>query len=178
MKVRIGRSRSRADSKRSATRSPLEMALGPAFSEGDWDVPGRFNFTRDVVEVLARDTKRRALMHLGRDGIIEPRTFHQVAESTARWAALLRERGVTAEDRLVVVAGSTPEWVEIMLAGIKIGAVTIPCSESISAVELDTRVRSSDAKLIFASRAAESIVSALDFAARRRVRGRASRTGE
>jgi acyl-coenzyme A synthetase/AMP-(fatty) acid ligase len=162
MKVRIGRSRSRADAKRSSTRSPLEIALGPAFSEGEWDVPGRFNFTRDVVDVLARDTKRRALMHLGRDGIIEPRTFHQISESTSRWAALLLERGVSSQDRMVVVAGSTPEWVEIMLAGIRIGAVTIPCSESISAAELEARVQSSDAKLIVASRAVEGVVASLD----------------
>src|SRR5262249_52987389 len=118
MKVRR-RSRSRAE--RAVPRSPLEIALGPAFSEGEWDVPARFNFTRDVVDVLARDSKRRALMHLGRDGVIEPRTFLQIAENAARWAAHFRERGLKAEDRLVVVAGSTPEWIEIMLAGVQVG---------------------------------------------------------
>ena len=161
MKVRIGRSRSRADSKRLA-RSPLELALGPAFSEGEWDVPSRFNFTRDVVEVLARDSKRRALTHLSHDGVIEPRTFHQIAENAARWAGLFRERGVAAEDRLVIVTGTTPDWIEVMLAGIKIGAVTIPCSEWISATDLEARLHSSDATLVVASRRAERTIASLD----------------
>ena len=87
MNVRIGRRRSRTDAKHAAMRSPIEVALGSAFSEGAWDVPDRFNFTRDVVEVLARDSKRRALMFLGPDGVIEPRTFHQIVENTARWSA-------------------------------------------------------------------------------------------
>ena len=126
MKVRIGRRRSQLDERSRVARSPESLALGPAFSEGAWDVPHHFNYTRDVVDVLAANPKRRALMFLGSDGVIEPRTFHHLSEAATRWAAVLLERGVTAGDRVLVVAGKTPEWVEAMLACLKIGVSQRP----------------------------------------------------
>jgi acyl-coenzyme A synthetase/AMP-(fatty) acid ligase len=118
-------------------------------------VPGSFNFTRDVVEALAHDTQRQALTYVGNDGIIEPRSFLQLAHGAARWAAVLRENGVRPGDRILVVARSSPDWVEALLAGIKVGAVTVPCAETLPAPALDVRVAAAGAKLVVASRAAE-----------------------
>jgi acyl-coenzyme A synthetase/AMP-(fatty) acid ligase len=129
---------------------PLEAALQPAWEEGRWRVPDRFNFTRDVVEVLAEDTRRRALLFLGTDGVIEPWTFTRLAEGAGSWAARLREHGVRPGDRVVVVVGKTPAWIEVMLAGMKIGAVTVPCSPALSYDALDVRVVSSGAKVVVA----------------------------
>ena len=135
--------------------SPLATALAPAFADGRWRVPGRFNFTRDVVEALAQDAQRQALTCVGSDGIIEPRSFLQLAQGAARWASLLREHGVLPGDRVVVVAQSSPDWVEVLLAGIKVGAVTVPCAETLPADALDIRIAAAGAKLVVASRAAE-----------------------
>ena len=140
---------------------PLEAALQPAWVDGRWRVPDRFNFTRDVVEALAEDTRRRALMFLGADGVIEPWTFGRLAEGAGSWAARLREHGVRPGDRVAVVVGKTPTWIEVMLAGMKIGAVTVPCSPSLSYDALDVRVTSSGSKIVVADRvpAAESLES-------------------
>jgi acetyl-CoA synthetase/medium-chain acyl-CoA synthetase len=156
MKVR--RRRSHADANHRAL-TPEARALAPAFSEGRWDVPDRFNFTRDVIEVLASNPKRRALMFLGPDGVIEPRTFIQLSENVARWTVLLRERGLAPGDRMVVVAGATPEWLEIMLAGLKIGAVAVPCPESLSPEAVEVRMSSSGAKLLVAARTVEATIA-------------------
>ena len=86
--LRIGRRRARSNE---LTSSPLELALKPAITDDRWHVPDRFNFTRDVVEALAGDPKRRALTLLGRDGVIEPRTFMQISEGAARWALAKRD---------------------------------------------------------------------------------------
>ncbi len=134
----------------------VDAALAPAFVEGRWRVPDRFNFTRDVVEILARDRKRQALVLLGGDGVIEPRTFHQLAENTARWAERLRAEGVQPGDRVLVLIGRNTHWIEVMLAGIKVGAVTVPCPESLSAAALDIRISSSGAKVVVAGRASEA----------------------
>ena len=131
---------------------PLEAALQPAWEDGRWRVPDRFNFARDVVEVLAEDTRRRALMFLGTDGVIEPWTFTRLAEGAGSWAARLREHGVRPGDRVVVVVGKTPAWIEVMLAGMKIGAVTVPCSPALAYDALDVRVVSSGAKVVVADR--------------------------
>nr|MBA3433223.1 hypothetical protein [Actinomycetota bacterium] len=86
---RIGRRRGRCNG---LPASALELALYPALENGRWQVPDRFNFTRDVVEALGEDPKLQAATFIGKDGIIEPRSFHLLAERSARWSWLLRER--------------------------------------------------------------------------------------
>lgn len=147
-------------SRRSTSAGPqpagsIEAALAPAVEDGRWHVPARFNFTRDVVEALAKDQKRRALTYLGRDVVIEPRTFQQLAHGAARWATLLRDAGVRPGDRVLVLAGTNPDWVEIMLAGLKVGAITVPSNERLSSSALDIRIAASGAKVVVASRRAQ-----------------------
>jgi acyl-coenzyme A synthetase/AMP-(fatty) acid ligase len=134
----------------------IEAALASAFAEGRWRVPDRFNFVRDVVETLATVPKREAALFVGRDGVIEPRTFLQLSEGAARWATRLREHGVHPGDRIVVLVGRSLDWVEVMLAGMKVGAVTVPCSATLRAEELDARIASTGARLVVAERAAEA----------------------
>ena len=146
--------------RRNPTASPrtvgsVEAALAPALTEGHWHVPSRFNFTRDVVEALAQDQKRRALTYLGHDVVIEPRTFSQLAHGAAGWATLLREAGVRPGDRVLVLSGATPDWVEVLLAGIKVGAVMVPSAERLTASAIDIRIAASGARVVVASRRAE-----------------------
>jgi medium-chain acyl-CoA synthetase len=158
--LRIGRRRARSNELPS---SPLELALIPALTDDRWHVPDRFNFTRDVVEALASDPKRRALTHLGKDGVIEPRTFMQISEGAARWATLLREHGVEPEDRVVLLAGSGVDWVEIALGIIKVGAVTVPCPTSISEAALEVRLSTTEAVLVVAEPSTKPVIDAMSF---------------
>jgi acetyl-CoA synthetase/medium-chain acyl-CoA synthetase len=158
-RLRIGRRR--VDPEQSS--SPLELATAPALVEDRWKVPDRFNFTRDVVEALALDMKRRALTFTGRDGIIEPRTFLQLAEGATHWATVLRERGVEPGDRVVVFLGSGAPCVEAVLGCIKVGAVAVPCSPHAPIASLETLVASTGATLVVAEPAAESELAQLSF---------------
>jgi acyl-coenzyme A synthetase/AMP-(fatty) acid ligase len=133
----------------------LEAALAPALVDGKWRVPSRVNFTRDVVEPLAVDKKRRALTYLGHDVVIEPTTFFQLAQGAAHWATLLREAGVRPGDRVLVLGGASPDWVAVMLGAIKIGAVTVPSTERLTASAIDIRLAASGAKVAVASSRAE-----------------------
>ena len=146
-KLRIGRRRVQRGA---VPTSPLELALYPALEEGRWAVPDRFNFTRDVVEALALNPKRQAVMALGKDGVIEPRTFLQLAEKSARWAWLLRERGVGPGDRVIVLMGMTVEWLEVALACLKVGAVLVPGPVTISTETLEDRTTTLGARLVVA----------------------------
>jgi acetyl-CoA synthetase len=158
--LRIGRRRGRGSE---LPTSPLELALRPALVDGRWHVPDRFNFTRDVVEALARDPKRRALTFLGREGVIEPRTFLEISGGAAVWATTLREQGVAAGDRVIVVAGSTVDWLEIVLGAIKAGAVVVPCMPTVSASMLEREVSSTDAALVVADRTLEPTIERMGF---------------
>jgi acyl-coenzyme A synthetase/AMP-(fatty) acid ligase len=152
-KLRIGRRRGKHDSH---SLSPLELALLPALEDGRWQVPDRFNFTRDVVETLAEDPRRRALTSIGADGIIEPRTFRALSEQAARWSSLLRERDVRPGDPVLVLTGTNVDWLEIVLACLKVGAVAVPGAPTVPAETLDVRLERTGANLVVAERAAES----------------------
>lgn len=159
--LRIGRRRGRGNELPS---SPLELALRPALVDGRWQVPDRFNFTRDVVEALARDPKRRALTFLGSDGIIEHRSFREIAEGATMWAIALRERSVRPGDRVVVVAGSTVGWLEAILGTWKVGGVIVPCSPTTTSSQLERVVSNTDAVLVVAERALQQTIERMGFA--------------
>jgi NAD(P)-dependent dehydrogenase (short-subunit alcohol dehydrogenase family) len=77
----------------------------------------RFNFARDVVE--AADPAALALRFVDAGGNVCDLTFGDVATSAARWATLLRSRGVAPSDRVLVLVGKTPDWFAVMLAALK-----------------------------------------------------------
>ena len=158
--LRIGRRHARTNELPS---SPLELALIPALTDDRWHIPDRFNFARDVVEALASDPKRRALTFLGKDGVIEPRTFLQIAEGAARWASVIREHGVQPDDRVIVLAGSGVDWLELMLGVMKVGAVAVPCSPTLSAAALESRVSSTEASLLVAEHSCQATVDQMSF---------------
>lgn len=158
--LRIGRRREHTNGLPS---SPLELALIPALTDERWQIPDRFNFTRDVVEALASDPRRRALTFLGKDGVIEPRTFMQIADGAARWASVLREHGVQPDDKVIVLAGSSLDWLEVILGVMKVGAVTVPGSPGLTAAGLEVRVSSTEAALVVAEHSCRAAIEQMSF---------------
>ncbi len=126
-----------------------------------WNLPERFNFTRDVVEQLAEDPNRRALTFVDASGIISRRTFFELTFDATRWAHLLRGRGTEPGDRVVVLVGKTPDWLGIMLGAIKAGLTTIPCADMLRARDLAFRVRHSGAALVVADRSTQVEIDAM-----------------
>jgi acyl-coenzyme A synthetase/AMP-(fatty) acid ligase len=158
-RLRIGRRREQV-----VTSSPLELALAPALVDGSWRVPDRFNLTRDLVEVIGRaDSKRQALTILGSDGIIEPRTFRQLAEGATRWASILRSKGIEPGDRVVVLSRLNEDWVDIALGCLKIGAIFAPAAPTISPQALESRVAVTDAALVVAGEESEDAIERMSF---------------
>jgi acyl-coenzyme A synthetase/AMP-(fatty) acid ligase len=119
----------------------------------------RFNFARDVVE--AADPAALAVRFVDTGGAVRDLSFGEVAESSARWAALLRAHGVAAGDRLLVLVGKTPAWHAVMVGALKAGAVAIPCSDMLRAKDLDFRVRHSGARLLLADAQCRGEVEAM-----------------
>ena len=120
----------------------------------EWDVPARFNFTRDVVEALATDPLKPALTFVDREGIVDRRTFHEIAGDAARWAHLMRTR-LDRGDRVVFAIGKVPSWPAAMLGALKSGLVAVPCPDMLRARDLTVRVRNSGARLVVADRSLE-----------------------
>jgi acyl-coenzyme A synthetase/AMP-(fatty) acid ligase len=117
-------------------------------------VPARFNFTRDVVEPLAKGHGRAALTFVDREGIVDRRSFGEIAGDAARWAHLMRTR-LDRGDRVMIMTGKVPAWHGAMLGALKGGLIAVPCSELLRARDLAFRVGHSGAKLLVADRSCE-----------------------
>ncbi len=123
-------------------------------------VPERFNFARDVVERHARD--EFALTFVDAAGAVSRLTWGEIADGAARWSGVLAERGLRRGDRVLVLVGKTPDWHLILLGALRLGVVTIPCSEMLRAKDLEFRMRHSGASLLVAHRGAEAEVAGMD----------------
>jgi acyl-coenzyme A synthetase/AMP-(fatty) acid ligase len=124
----------------------------------EWDVPARFNFARNVVEPRSG----HAITFVSADGDRRDLSFDEVNARAAQWANVLAKRAVGQGDRVLVLVGKTAEWHPIMLALLKLGAVSIPCSEMLRHKDLAFRVEHSGARLVVADRPAESEVEGLE----------------
>jgi acetyl-CoA synthetase/medium-chain acyl-CoA synthetase len=92
------------------------------------EVPGRFNFARDVVGRWARDPAKLAMHWLGHDGSEKKITFREFDERSDRFAAVLQTRGIKPGDRVMVQLPRLPAWWEVLLGCLKAGAVAVPGS--------------------------------------------------
>ena len=135
--------------------------FGPAIVGDRWQVPARFNFARDVVEVLAADRDRLGLTFVSAAGERRELTFAELADDAARWAGLLRRRGVGRGDRVLVLVGKTPGWHPLLVGVLKAGAVAIPCSDMLRGRDLAFRARHSGAALLVADPATAAEVNVM-----------------
>jgi acetyl-CoA synthetase/medium-chain acyl-CoA synthetase len=135
-------------------RTKTEVPHAGPYAEG-WDVPARFNFTRDVIDDLAADPARLALTFVDREGIVDRRTFHEISGDAARWAHLLRTR-LDRGDRVLFAIGKVPSWLGAMLGALKSGLVSVPSPDMLRARDLAFRVRHSGARLVVADRSLEA----------------------
>jgi acetyl-CoA synthetase len=103
-----------------------------AYREFRWPVLDRFNWALDYFDRMACGNDRPALWivnegGLGNNGEVKI-SFAEMAERSSRAANYLRGLGVKRGDRILLMLGNVvPLW-EVMLAAMKLGAVTIPAS--------------------------------------------------
>jgi acetyl-CoA synthetase len=119
-----------------ALRSDYETAK----QEFAWPRLEQFNWVTDYFEPMARGNSAPALRVIDdtdRDTVV---SFEELAKRANQVAGLLCAQGIRPGDRLLVMLGNdVPLW-EIMLAGIKLGAVIIPATTLLQQDELTDRI--------------------------------------
>jgi acyl-coenzyme A synthetase/AMP-(fatty) acid ligase len=92
------------------------------------EVPEVYNYARDVVDAWAdREPGKLVLLAVGPDGGNPRRySFADLAASSNRAANFLAARGVRKGDPVFVMLPRIPEWYEVILGCIKLGALPMP----------------------------------------------------
>ena len=112
------------------------------------DVPEYYNFAVDCIGGFAADPTHVAIQHLALDGSEQTITFADLAERSDRIASALRERGIEPGDRVLLLLPRIPEWFEVLLGAMKLGAIVVPCTIMLTASDLEYRLQVSGAKCI------------------------------
>lgn len=112
-----------------------------AKAEFRWPKLAQFNWALDWFDgylAVGPRGKRPALKIVGTNGCV--RTFRELSEASSRLANGLRGIGVRRGDRVLLMLGNCPALWEIMLACMKLGAVTIPASTLLTAEDVRERM--------------------------------------
>jgi len=99
-----------------------------AYREFRWPVLDRFNWALDYFDPMADGNQRSALWIVNEGGGEHKLSFAEMSRRSNQVANHLRGLGVRRGDRILLMLGNVvPLW-EVMLAAMKLGAVTIPAT--------------------------------------------------
>ena len=113
-----------------------------------WDVPEVFNFGRDVVDRLAADPDRPALLWRSASGGERRLSFADVKRESNRFAQLLHSLGVRPGQPVIIMLPRIPEWHIALVGTLKAGALAIPSSTILRPKDIAYRARHSEAVAI------------------------------
>src|SRR5215510_6755381 len=100
-----------------------------------WPALEGFNWAHDYFDTFAKDNRQRALWLVHEDGSQDQLSFHELSLRSNQVANFLRAHGVQRGDVILVMLGNVvPLW-EVMLAAIKLGAVLIPATNMLTALD-------------------------------------------
>ncbi|MFZ1926485.1 MAG: AMP-binding protein, partial [Solirubrobacteraceae bacterium] len=106
------------------------------------------NFAFDLLQAQPPD--RLALVELARDGTRREWSFGDVERYSAAMAGAFVRHGLHRGDVAMTLIGNRPEWVFVMMACFRIGAVVLPCTEQLRAKDLRLRLSVTRPTLIVA----------------------------
>jgi acetyl-CoA synthetase/medium-chain acyl-CoA synthetase len=113
----------------------------------EWRVPEEFNFGA-LIDAWATDRSRIALYWEDEAGHTARWTFWDLRQASNRAANALAALGVGRGDALLVMLPRVPAWHVAMIAGLKLGALVIPCTATLRAKDIAYRVRHSGARAV------------------------------
>jgi len=88
----------------------------------------------------------------------ETTTWRELRDRVERLAAALAERGVGSGDRVALLMGNRPEFMEVVLAANRLGAIGVPVNFRLSGGEVAYILDDSGARLLFVDDTGKSAV--------------------
>lgn len=110
----------------------------------------KFNWAIDFFDQQAKDNHAPALWIVEEDGSERKISFADMAARSDQVAEYLRNCGVRRGDRVLLMLPNRIELWEVMLAGIKLGAVLVPTTMLLSGADLADRLERGQIKHVVA----------------------------
>ncbi|MET7622053.1 AMP-binding protein [Streptomyces sp. NPDC005408] len=121
-----------------------------AYAGFAWPRPERFNWALDWFDEIAFGNASTALHIVEEDGLEITVSFGEMSVRSSQVANWLRDRGVRAGDRILVMLGNQQELWMIALAAMKLRAVVIPATPLLGPVDLRDRIDRGRARHVIA----------------------------
>lgn len=116
------------------------------------EIPAEFNFGFDVIDFAAHHADKTAYIAVSADGKeITEYSFSELSARTNKAANLLRSVGLQRGDFAVVILPRVPAWYEIIIGCIKLGVVSMPGTNLLTARDIAFRVNQAKANTIVVS---------------------------
>jgi acetyl-CoA synthetase len=121
-----------------------------AYREFRWPQLDAFNWALDYFDVQARGNRTLALWIVDESGSEVKLSYEELSARSNQVANFLRSAGVKRGDRILLMLPNQVALWEIMLAAMKLGAVTIPATTLLSVDDLIDRVQRGDVRHVVA----------------------------
>jgi acetyl-CoA synthetase len=110
------------------------------------DAAGGVNIVYEAIDRWAEDPDRKNTTALifDKNGEVRRWTYAQLQDLSSRWAALLRELGLTRGDRVFIFLPHSPEICFAMLGCARAGLVFCPLYPTLGFGELDLRIQNAE----------------------------------
>ncbi|MCC2960486.1 AMP-binding protein [Massilia sp. IC2-278] len=109
-----------------------------------------FNWALDFFDQEAKDNQTPALWVMEEDGSEQKVSYADMAARSSQVAQYLEDCGVKRGDRVLLMLPNRVELWEIMLAGIKLGAVLVPTTMLVSTADLQDRMERGQVRHVIA----------------------------
>ena len=110
------------------------------------DVPEYFNFAADVIDKLAQNPDKEAMLWIGQNDEERHLTFAHFSEASKRAANAFSALGLGKSDPVLVMLPRLPEWWEAVLGLMRLGAIPIPCTTLLTPKDIQFRCEVAEAR--------------------------------
>ena len=118
------------------------------------DIPKDFNFAFDVVRPRALDADKTAIIEIDKTGTrVTHHAYSDLETASNRFANVLLGLGAAMGDFAFVMIPRQVEWYHTLLGAMKVGVVSMPATNLLTAKDIEYRVNRSGAKLVIVTAA-------------------------
>ncbi len=104
-------------------------------------LPANFNFAFDVIDYAAEHHDKTAYLEVSGDGSqVTPHRFSELKKRSNQVANFLKNTGCERGEFAVVILPRIPAWYEVILGSIKLGVVSMPGTNLLTAKDIAYRV--------------------------------------